>query len=323
VVVTESWLTLLLRCFVVDPRIGIVGPRSNRVASSQQVAEANYPSLSAMHDFARQRRRRCAGQGFFTDIVIGFALLARSAVVRKIGGLDPTFGIGNFEDDDFCLRAQLAGYRIWVADDVFLHHFGSVTFKSKHYDYDWLITENSGKFGEKWRCLVPPGFRPQLQALAALWQEKIRPEDLLIPLPAPATVPLVVEPLTIEGLKDRNLLLLPDWDSPVASWESVVLHYAKTFAAAASVTLIVPAAPPHALERLTKILEEAVPQGETPDVLAIERAEPLFNLVAAAQGIVLVGGPHDAELRHLACILAKPVMEFPDGPVLARWASGG
>ena len=58
----------------------------------------------------------------------GFCLLIRRAVIEAIGLLDEQFGIGCFEDDDYCLRAIQAGYRAVIAADAFVHHFGGRTF---------------------------------------------------------------------------------------------------------------------------------------------------------------------------------------------------
>ena len=62
------------------------------------------------------------------DRLVGFCLLITREVIGAIGMLDEQFGIGSFEDDDYCLRAIAAGYRAVIAGDAFVHHFGSRTF---------------------------------------------------------------------------------------------------------------------------------------------------------------------------------------------------
>ena len=39
-----------------------------------------------------------------------------------LNGLDEGFGAGNFEDDDFCSRAELLGFTLAVARNVFVYH---------------------------------------------------------------------------------------------------------------------------------------------------------------------------------------------------------
>ncbi|MCU6339667.1 hypothetical protein KW823_24440, partial [Enterobacter quasiroggenkampii] len=44
-----------------------------------------------------------------------------------VGGFDERYGLGNYEDDDLCLRTANAGYRMLIANDSFIHHVGHVT----------------------------------------------------------------------------------------------------------------------------------------------------------------------------------------------------
>ena len=60
--------------------------------------------------------------------LVGFCLLIRREVIEAIGPLDEQFGIGCFEDDDYCLRAIAAGFKAVIAGDAFVHHYGGRTF---------------------------------------------------------------------------------------------------------------------------------------------------------------------------------------------------
>lgn len=124
-VVTEGWLEGMLAAAARDPQIGIVVPRSNVGKDGQAVAEATYgDDLEQLRILARSRARQHAGQGTFVDSAAGFCMLVRRAVLERIGGPAPNFTDPALANDDFCLRARLAGFRIWLADDVFVHHFG-------------------------------------------------------------------------------------------------------------------------------------------------------------------------------------------------------
>ena len=54
------------------------------------------------------------------------------------------------EDEDFALRARLAGFRLRVADDSFVHHFGHKTFDLVDEDYDALLEVNAMRYAAKW-----------------------------------------------------------------------------------------------------------------------------------------------------------------------------
>jgi GT2 family glycosyltransferase/Flp pilus assembly protein TadD len=150
VVVTEGWLEGLLEAFDRIPNLGVSAPRSNRVAGDQQVADAVYADMAQMHEYARSRRERLRGAHYLTDRAIGLCLCVDRRVIETIGGIDEQFGAGNFEDDDFCLRVRAAGYRIAVCEDVFIHHFGSQTFKANNVDWASTMRENWRKFAKKW-----------------------------------------------------------------------------------------------------------------------------------------------------------------------------
>jgi len=64
--------------------------------------------------------------------------------------LDDRYGLGNFEDDDFSLRAALAGFESWMAEDCFIHHFGNRTFIDAKIDYHESLTKNWEIFKQKW-----------------------------------------------------------------------------------------------------------------------------------------------------------------------------
>jgi len=162
-VVTPGWLTRMLAATAIDRKIGLVGPRSNDVAGPQAVEEVPYgEDLDAMRRFAAEFALQHAGEGHEEDFAIGFCLLITRAVVDRIGGFDTRYGLGNFEDSDFCLRARLAGFRVWICDDVFIHHFGSRTFRGARIDYKKLMAENKAKFLAKWGASMTPTSDPEV-----------------------------------------------------------------------------------------------------------------------------------------------------------------
>lgn len=156
-VLTTGWLRRMLDALHADARIGLVGPVSNSVGGPQQIP-VDYRDLASLDGFAWDLGRRHAGQGVELDRLVGFCLLIRREVINAIGGMDERFGIGNFEDDDYCRRARLAGYRTVVAADSFVHHFGSRTFIASGIDFAGLLWENERKYHQKWEVAenTPP-----------------------------------------------------------------------------------------------------------------------------------------------------------------------
>lgn len=152
-VVTPNWLERLLAVAQTHPQVGLVGPVTNYISGPQRIAEVNYPidSLEGLAEFATQWGEKRAGEIVYSWRVVGFCLLIKRTVLDKIGGLDTRYGIGNFEDDDFCIRAAIAGFQAAIAQSCFIHHFGSQSFKpqGKHYRQQ-LLLKNWEIFKQKW-----------------------------------------------------------------------------------------------------------------------------------------------------------------------------
>jgi GT2 family glycosyltransferase/Flp pilus assembly protein TadD len=150
-VVTLAWLERLIETAESDPRIGIVGPMSNAVSGVQRDTTATYKDLASMHQHAATVARVHKGEIFPFPRVAFLCTLIKRELIEKIGGLDERFTPGNFEDDDFCLRAQLAWYKTAVVKDVFIHHYGSKSFGAEGNDaYTERIEANRKVFIDKW-----------------------------------------------------------------------------------------------------------------------------------------------------------------------------
>jgi GT2 family glycosyltransferase len=150
VVVSKEWLKGLIECAESSKDIAIVGPRSNFVSGPQIVTDTSegYDSLFKYQQFAEDFRK--AYKGFYTPYwrIVFFCALIKREVFDKVGLLDERFTPGNFDDDDYCRRVCLAGYRNMICGDVFVHHHGSKSFAETKYAE--LLSGNEAKFIEKW-----------------------------------------------------------------------------------------------------------------------------------------------------------------------------
>lgn len=129
---------------------GVIGPVSNNVNGAQQVEVGSYSGLAEMLEVSRPYHRVHAGAVSQVLQVRGLCLLIHPKCLETIGGFDPCFGLGNFEDDDHNLRTRLAGFTLWIAEGAYLFHAGSTTFKSLKIDYQASILRNSEVLASKW-----------------------------------------------------------------------------------------------------------------------------------------------------------------------------
>lgn len=148
-VVTYNWLENLVNCLHSSADIGAVGAITNN-CSYYQAISVNYKSLEEMQKFAKQLNVANPNQWEERLKLIGFCMLIKREVVDKIGLLDERFTPGNYEDDDYSLRIRKSGYRLMLCRDVFIHHFGSVSFGENRERFVNLLQTNKQKFIDKW-----------------------------------------------------------------------------------------------------------------------------------------------------------------------------
>ena len=150
VVVTPGWLERMTECLRRTPDAGVVGPMTNNISGVQQTPVTGYASLDGLDGFAVEFREINRGIRRPNRRIVGFCMLFRRELIDRIGLLDESFGSGNFEDDDYCLRAAIEGFRNVIAADVFIHHFGSATFRGEGIDFGARMAANNRLFREKW-----------------------------------------------------------------------------------------------------------------------------------------------------------------------------
>jgi len=147
-VVTPGWLDGLVRCVEKDSSIGLVGPYTNHAVGLQVQWPTAYRTLSQMPQWARSWSRRRKGKIKTVPWLIGVCLLISRSTLDTVGLLDDRFGPGGFEDYDYCLRVHLAGKKIVIAQDVYIHHFGGRGYVNMRYED--LRTRNRRVYWDKW-----------------------------------------------------------------------------------------------------------------------------------------------------------------------------
>jgi GT2 family glycosyltransferase len=149
-VVTENWMTHLLRAMHLDERIGMVGPVTNYSSGHQRIL-VTYTNLDGLDEFAKQQMETYAG--VYADVrrLVGFCMLTKRSILDEVGVFDEIYGLGNYEDDDLCLRYLYHGYGLRVVNDSFIHHVGHATTKDlPNESLAKLLQENARIATEKW-----------------------------------------------------------------------------------------------------------------------------------------------------------------------------
>lgn len=126
----EGWLAAFVRPFEQDAEIGIVGCKLlNGDGKIQHAGGLIRRDLAlAEHFGANEPDDGRWDESCPVEFVTGAALGIRSEIVDKLGGFDPAFFPGYYEDVDLCQRARNLGYTVWYEAGAMAYHFEGGTF---------------------------------------------------------------------------------------------------------------------------------------------------------------------------------------------------
>lgn len=150
IIVTKYWLSRMFMGFFADSDVGIIGPRSNDSAGYQQVSKPGYKSIEELEDYTEMFKNKASRQFREVDFLSGFCMLIDRKVIDSVGLFDERFGIGNYEDQDFCRRAAESDFKMLVANEVYIHHYGSRSFLENGLSYSGILEENRKIYESKW-----------------------------------------------------------------------------------------------------------------------------------------------------------------------------
>ena len=109
--VCEDFLPKLCTAMSVDSRLAVIIPASNDYVD---------------HDFNQYLRQ--PGNYILTYRLRGYAFLIRRSIFQEIGGFDPIFGRGYYEDIDLGRRIYERSWRIGVYPESLIYHKGGGSF---------------------------------------------------------------------------------------------------------------------------------------------------------------------------------------------------
>jgi len=132
-IVFDGWVEGLLTISDSKDRVATVTAMSNAATIFSLPFEEEFdcdPKVTAV--IAEHLLKDHASQFFPIEIPTchGFCVLITREVLNEIGNFDDeTFGLGYGEENDFSMRAKIAGFHNLLATNVVVHHFGSKSFE--------------------------------------------------------------------------------------------------------------------------------------------------------------------------------------------------
>lgn len=126
----EGWLEELYKTSISYPNAGLIGPLGNQVASGWQA--------KGMID-----------KDMIAPNLMGFCMLIMREVIDKIGFFDERFKIGCYEDNDYGMRAMIAGYTLMISAKSLVIHEAHQVFKKNNVDSKDMELVNKDVFMNK------------------------------------------------------------------------------------------------------------------------------------------------------------------------------
>lgn len=131
-IVTRNWLDKIRTCAYSEEMIGTVTPLSNSatLASVPIFGQDNPIPDGVTIDEMAEIVERCSFRDYpQITVAVGFCMFIKRKVIAEIGLFDAeTFGRGYGEENDYCCRCEMMGYKHVLCDDTFIYHKGTASF---------------------------------------------------------------------------------------------------------------------------------------------------------------------------------------------------
>lgn len=149
-IVTKGYLENMLQLLESDKDIGIVGPVTNNTIGNQKIkVDIPYENITEIEAFGEKisssNKEACRASR-----LIGFCMLFRKEFMNEVGIFDENFRIGNYEDDDLCIRALLAKKKLYICNKSFVYHYKRASFDKNNLPFEEISLKNKLYLEEKW-----------------------------------------------------------------------------------------------------------------------------------------------------------------------------
>ncbi|MCK4818221.1 glycosyltransferase family 2 protein, partial [bacterium] len=112
--VTDGWLTEMIKVAESSEDIGIVNANSNTFGCR--------PKRRQPLEILARELKSYSGEYSELAWASGFCMLIKRKLIQEVGLFDEIYGMGTFEDADFCKRAQDLGYLSVCAKAAYVYH---------------------------------------------------------------------------------------------------------------------------------------------------------------------------------------------------------
>lgn len=159
-----------------NEKVGATGSVSNQ-ASNNQIIWKDYSKEEWLNyaltnnipmDYPYEKKR----------YLMGFAMLIKRSALERVGMLDVRFSPGTYEDNDYGVRLQLAGFSTILCKNSFIFHYGHSSGNNTSI-WDSVSSANWNKFLDKWGFPANYYSSPQTELLSYITHDHETPIQIL------------------------------------------------------------------------------------------------------------------------------------------------
>ncbi len=148
IVATTHWLDNLLICMETDPSIGMVVPVCDASCNYQQIY-LPYQTMDEMQLAAEHYNVSNPNLWEEHLKLSTYTGIYRTDILKTLGGFDEDFNPGCYDDDAISFSIRRMGYKVILAKDTFVHHFGARSFNEEYAKDSSLMMRNKLLFMSK------------------------------------------------------------------------------------------------------------------------------------------------------------------------------
>ncbi|MDF2802139.1 MAG: glycosyl transferase [Anaerocolumna sp.] len=149
-VVTPNYLSNMIKVLESESKATIVGPYTNNTIGKQKLnIELDYSNKDAIIEYGAKIADNKYNP-IMTPRLIGFCMLLRKDLIGKENLFDEAFKIGNYEDDDLCIRTLLNGNKMYICNNSFVYHYKRGSFDRNKMNFEDISLHNKLVLEEKW-----------------------------------------------------------------------------------------------------------------------------------------------------------------------------
>lgn len=150
--VLSGAISILVETMIYDADVGLVGPTMVNEYSIQEMGGIIYKDGSAANAFRGQTTVPIEWQHKHeVDYISGACILVEKELFSRVGGFDPIYGRGYYEDTDLAMSIRKMGKKVILQPLAVVFHEEGNTFGSNTPEKVSLMQRNMRLFSQKWK----------------------------------------------------------------------------------------------------------------------------------------------------------------------------